>query len=70
MHETYAPFGGVLDQPLIFVSELLVDLARDIGRRRFGAASFGLLPEEQVIDVHSALRLFVPLSKRSIVIRA
>ncbi len=57
MDEGYASRGGVLDQPFIFVCQLLVDLARDVGRGRLRAASLGLLPEQQVIDVHSALRL-------------
>jgi hypothetical protein len=64
MNEADPPLRRIFDQPLIFVRKLLVDPARDIRTRRGGAASFGLLSQEQVIDVHlMASPVLVALSK-------
>jgi hypothetical protein len=60
VHETNAAISRVLDQPFIFVCELLVNLARGLRGRGCGAAPFNLLTKEQVIDIHNGLR-FSPL---------
>ena len=57
VRERDTPGGRFLDQALVLVGELFVDLARDVRQCGLGAASFRLLPEEQVIDVHICLRV-------------
>lgn len=57
--ERHSPAGRELDHALIFVGQLLMDPARGLGGGGIGAASFGLLSMEEIIDVHVDLPPFV-----------
>lgn len=59
--EADTPFRRILDQPFIFERELLMDMAGGFGGSRLGAAAFGLLPQEQIIDVHVGAPLLAPV---------
>jgi hypothetical protein len=59
-NERDAAVSRILDQPFIFIRELLVDLASNVRGRRLRPASFGLLPKEEIIDVHFSLSALDP----------